>query len=118
LVPVSVESEAMLTGKKSKQEKAELKPEEIEMGDSERQFKMLGFAKESSVPRHHFVAGVDVILPNKGSKNERAFASVVLEMIASKKVMIAKIIERKNADPKLVSLFPHINKKQPLLYMV
>lgn len=79
---------------------------------------MLGFAKESSVPRHHFVAGVDVILPNKGHKNERAFASVVLEMIASKKVMIAKIIERKNADPKLVSLFPHVNKKQPLLYMV
>ena len=42
---------------------------------------------------------------------------MVLEMIASKKVMIAKIIERKNADPKLVSLFPHVNKKQPLLYM-
>ena len=28
-------------------------------------------------------------------------------MIETKKVMIAKIIERKNADPKLVSLFPH-----------
>jgi len=38
---------------------------------------MLGFAKESSVPRHHFVAGVDVILPVKGSKNERAFAAIV-----------------------------------------
>jgi hypothetical protein len=78
---------------------------------------MLGFTKESSVPRHHFTSGVDVILPNKGAKNEKAFASLVLEMIASKKVMIAKIIERKNADPKLVSLFPHVNKKQPLLYM-
>jgi Ku70/Ku80 beta-barrel domain len=88
------------------------------MGDHERQFKMLGFAKESSVPRHHFVAGVDVVLPVKGSKNEKAFAAVVTEMIASKKVMIAKIIERKNADPKLISLYPHISKKQPLLYMV
>lgn len=88
------------------------------MGDHERQFKMLGFAKESSVPRHHFVAGVDVVLPVKGHKNEKAFAAVVLEMIASKKVMIAKIIERKNADPKLISLYPHISKKQPLLYMV
>lgn len=87
------------------------------MGDHERQFKMLGFTKESSVPRHHFTSGVDVILPNKGAKNEKAFASMVVEMIASKKVMIAKIIERKNADPKLVSLFPHLNKKQPLLYM-
>jgi hypothetical protein len=38
-------------------------------------------------------------------------------MLTSKKVMIGKIIERKNADPKLVGLFPHINKKSPLLYM-
>ena len=88
-----------------------MKPEEIQMGDQDREFKMLGFAKESDVPRHHFVAGVDVILPVKGDKNERAFAALVTEMIASKKVMIAKIIERKNADPKLVSLYPHISKK-------
>jgi Ku70/Ku80 beta-barrel domain len=79
---------------------------------------MLGFAKESDVPRHHFVAGVDVILPNKGEKNERAFTALVSMMIETKKVMIGKIIERKNADPKLVSLFPHIEKKQALLYMV
>jgi hypothetical protein len=39
-------------------------------------------------------------------------------MIETKKVMIGKIIERKNADPKLVSLFPHFEKKQALLYMV
>lgn len=43
-----------------------MRPEDIEMGDGERSFKMLGFAKESSVPRHHFISGVDVILPNKG----------------------------------------------------
>ena len=39
-------------------------------GENERQFKMLGFAKESDVPRHHFIAGVDVILPTKGEKND------------------------------------------------
>ena len=87
-------------------------------GDQERQFKMLGFAKESDVPRHHFVAGVDVILPTKGEKNERAFTALVSMMIETKKVMIGKIIERKNADPKLVSLFPHFERKQALLYMV
>ena len=47
------------------------------MGDTERSFKMIGFAKESSVQRHHFVAGVDVILPNKGERNEKAFAALV-----------------------------------------
>lgn len=86
--------------------------------DYERQFKLLGFTDQSKVPRHHFVAGVDVILPVKGSKNERAFAALVGAMVEGKKVLIAKIIERKNADPKLVVLYPHISKRKPILYMV
>ena len=52
--------------------------------------------------------GVDVILPIRGSKNERAFAAMITMMVETKKVMMAKIIERKNADPKLVCLYPHI----------
>ena len=78
---------------------------------------MLGFTEQSKVPRHHFLGGVDLILPVKGSKNERAFAAMVYAMIEGKKVIIAKIIERKNSDPKLVVLYPHISKKKPLLYM-
>lgn len=39
-------------------------------------------------------------------------------MNETKKCIIARLLERKNADPKLVSLFPHINKGQPLLYLV
>ena len=62
------------------------------------------------------MAGVDVVLPVKGSKNERAFAALVNAMIENRKVLIAKIIERKNAEPKLVVLYPYISKKQPLLY--
>ena len=38
-------------------------------------------------------------------------------MLETKKVMLAKIMERKNADPKLVALIPHIAKKKPLLYL-
>ena len=78
---------------------------------------MLGFTDASKVPRHHFVAGVDVVLPIRGSKNERAFAALVVEMIDTNKVMIVKIKERKGSDAKLVGLFPHINKKRPLLYL-
>lgn len=63
------------------------------------------------------MAGVDVVLPVKGSKNERAFAAMVNAMIETHKVLIAKIMERKNADPKLVVLYPYISKKQPLLYL-
>jgi hypothetical protein len=61
-------------------------------GDSGRQFKMLGFTDASKVPRHHFVSGVDVVLPMRGSKNERAFAALVSEMIDTNKVMIGKLV--------------------------
>jgi ATP-dependent DNA helicase 2 subunit 2 len=62
--------------------------------------------------------GVDVVLPVKSEKNERAFAALVYAMIETHRVIIAKIIERKNADAKLVVLYPHISKKKPILYMV
>ena len=64
------------------------------------------------------MAGVDIILPVRGEKNERAFAAMVGAMIEGHKVLIAKIIERKNAEPKLVVLYPHIQRKKPILYMV
>jgi formaldehyde-activating enzyme involved in methanogenesis len=64
------------------------------------------------------MAGVDIILPVRGAKNERAFAGMVNAMIEGHKVLIAKIIERKNAEPKMVVLYPHISRKKPMLYMV
>ena len=60
---------------------------------------MLGFADQASVPRHHFMNGVDVILPSRGEANERAFAALVYAMIETHRVLIAKVIMRKNAEP-------------------
>ena len=57
------------------------------------------------------------MLPVRGAKNERAFAALVYAMIESHRVLIARIVERKNVDPKLVVLYPHISKKKALLYM-
>lgn len=79
---------------------------------------MLGFTPADQVPRHHYINGVDVVLPMRGSQNERAFAAIVSSMIETKKVMVAKIVEKANADPKLVTLHPHVEGDQPLLYLV
>jgi ATP-dependent DNA helicase 2 subunit 2 len=99
-----------------------LKDEDIKLesanGDVERNFKLLGFTDQDKVPRAHFLNGVDVVLPVKSEKNERAFAALVYAMIETHRVIMAKIIERKNADAKLVVLYPHISKKKPILYMV
>jgi len=95
----------------------DLEQVKIDGRDYEREFKLLGFTDQNKVPRHHFIAGVDVVLPVRGSANERAFASIVYAMIETRRVLIARLVERKNADPKLVVLYPHISKKKPLLYM-
>ena len=39
-------------------------------------------------------------------------------MIETKKCMLAKLKATKGAEPKLMTLMPHVSKKQPLLYMV
>lgn len=116
-MPVSKEQEGTLKYKPKKEDEDgdEVK---LESNDYEKQFKLLGFTEQSKVPRHHFMAGVDIILPVRGAKNERAFAAMVGAMIEGHKVLIAKIIERKNAEPKLVVLYPHIQRKKPILYMV
>lgn len=45
------------------------------------------------------MGGVDIVLPLKGSKNERAFAAMVFSMIDTHKVILAKMIFRANSDP-------------------
>jgi len=124
LVPVGKEHEHVLKYKGGGGSQETKKDEdgglgvEVQGSDYEKQFKLLGFTEQSKVPRHHFMGGVDIILPVRGAKNERAFAAMVAAMIEGHKVIIAKIIERKNADPKLVVLYPWVSKRKPLLYMV
>ena len=89
----------------------------VKENGSQKCLKMIGFANQDSVGRHQFMAGVDIILPMKGAKNERAFAAMVHAMIEKKKVLIAKLVQTVSSDPKLVTLHPHVSKKQPLLYL-
>ena len=58
----------MLKGDKSKlsanQSPKKVEEKDVKMADgNEREFKMLGFTPRQKVPRAHFMAGVDVILP-------------------------------------------------------
>ena len=115
LVPVAKEHEHVLKYRAPQEGDGDFTGVKL---DHEKQFKLLGFSDQAKVPRHHFLGGVDIILPVRGSQNERAFAAMVAAMIEGHKVLLAKIIERKNADAKLVVLYPHISRKQPVLYMV
>jgi len=94
------------------------KEELIKLEETERHFTFLGFAPKDSIPRSHFMGGVDVVLPVKSEQNQRAFTAIVLAMLESDMVLMARFVSRKNADPKLVALFPHISNKKGILYMV
>lgn len=63
------------------------------------------------------MGSVDVVLPVKGAQNERVFTALVDAMITRKRLMLAKIVERVNGDPKLVALLPEIQGSQALLYL-
>lgn len=80
----------------------------LKFESGERHFQLLGFALEKDVPRHHSMEGVDVVLPINSEKNIKAFTGIVLAMIESKRVIIARLVATKNAAPKLVALFPAI----------
>jgi ATP-dependent DNA helicase 2 subunit 2 len=91
--------------------------EEVLKFTDDRCLKMLGFTDGDKVPRHHYMAGCDIVVPVESAKNRKAFSSLILAMIDMDKVMIAKWVSRKNCTPKLVCLYPYHTPKFECLYM-
>ena len=80
--------------------------------------KVIGFTDSFRVPRHYFMSGVDVVIPNPTSEeNIKGTLALVNEMIKMNKVIIARYVYRNNAQPKLVVLTPHLSKKGPIFYL-
>jgi ATP-dependent DNA helicase 2 subunit 2 len=100
LVPVSQADEARL---KSEEQKC---------------LKVIGFTDAYRVPRHFYMAGCDVVVPNPTSNADiQATLGIVNEMLKMNKVIIARFVFRNNSTPKLVVLTPHISKKGPIFYL-
>lgn len=100
LVPVSKEDEEMFKNKEHKCLKA------------------IGFTDSFRVPRHYFMSGVDIVIPNPGDDAEiRSFAALVEAMKSTNKVLICRYVYRENSDPKLVVLSPYIGHSGPVMYL-
>ena len=95
------------------------KTDEIRFKNEEMKcLKTIGFTDAFRVPRHFYMGGVDLVMPNP--TNEKvigAFKAIVEEMIKMNKVIIARYVYRTNSDPKLVVLIPHLAKKGPVFYL-
>ena len=80
--------------------------------------KAIGFTDAFRVPRHYFMSGVDLLIPNPASEGDvLALQSLVTEMRKMNKVVVARFVYRQNADPKLVVLTPHQSKRGPVFYL-
>lgn len=80
--------------------------------------KVIGFTDAYKVPRHNFMGGTDLVIPNPESdKDIKAFAALVNEMKELNKVVICRYVYRENADPKLIVLSPHIGSNGAVLYL-
>ena len=80
--------------------------------------KVIGFTDSFRVPRHFFMSGVDIVVPNPASPEDiKGTTALVSEMIKMNKVIIARYVYRNNSQPKLVVLTPHMSKKGPMFYL-
>ena len=95
------------------------KTDEIRFKNEENKcLKTIGFTDNFRVPRHSYISGVDLVIPNPQSINDiKAMKALVEEMIKMNKVLIARYVSRTNNPPKLVVLSPHLSKKGPLFYL-
>jgi len=80
--------------------------------------KVIGFTDSFRVPRHFFMGGVDIVVPNPTSPEDIiGVTAFVQEMIKINKVIIARYVYRNNSQPKLCVLTPHMSKKGPMFYL-
>ena len=95
------------------------KTDEIRLKNEEPKcLKVIGMTDSYRVPRHFFMSGVDIVVPNPTSEEDiKGTTALVKEMIKMNKVIIARYVYRNNSQPKLVVLTPHMSKKGPMFYL-
>ena len=95
------------------------KTDEVRLKNEEPKcLKVIGFTASFRVPRHFFMSGVDIVVPNPASPEDiKGTTALVIEMLKMNKVIIARYVYRNNSQPKLVVLTPHMSKKGPMFYL-
>ena len=91
--------------------------ENMKVTDEERCLKILGFSPKASVPRHHSLAGIDILLPVKEIDHAKAFNSIVISLQETDRVGIGRYTSRNNTTPKLVVIKPNISSRGCCLYL-
>lgn len=79
--------------------------------------KVLGYISAASVPRHYFMAGVDIVLPSTDQSQEIAFAALVQALYQRDDVILIRYSYRDNSTVKLAVLAPCIKPEIICLWL-
>ncbi|CAD8095017.1 unnamed protein product [Paramecium primaurelia] len=83
-----------------------------------RQFQLLGFVDRSHIPRYYYISTVDMVIAVENQKQQKALAALVIALIATRKVAIARFVGREKTAPKLIMLLPHKSKNSQCFWMI
>ncbi|CAD8182140.1 unnamed protein product [Paramecium octaurelia] len=83
-----------------------------------RSFQLLGFVDRSQIPRHYFMFNVDMVIAIDCEKAKKSLSALIIALIATKKVAIARFVGREKSSPKLMVLLPHKSKSYQCFWMI
>ena len=86
--------------------------EKLLVREEEKCLKLLGFANRAKIPRHHFMGGVDMLIPTQDKANTTAFSSLIRGMHETDKVMLCRFLPRNNGVPHIAILTPRNDFKR------
>jgi ATP-dependent DNA helicase 2 subunit 2 len=91
--------------------------EELLRYPSRKCLKVLGYLSSAAVPRHFFMAGVDMVLPAPDPDHERGFAAYVQALYQRDDVVLARYSAKDNQSVRLVVLTPCIKPELICLWL-
>eukprot|EP01102_Stenamoeba_stenopodia_P012456 TRINITY_DN3947_c0_g2_i1.p1 TRINITY_DN3947_c0_g2~~TRINITY_DN3947_c0_g2_i1.p1 ORF type:complete len:754 (+),score=228.50 TRINITY_DN3947_c0_g2_i1:208-2469(+) len=78
---------------------------------------VIGFTKQSNVPRHHFMGNVECIVAEPGDESAAvALSALVHALFETESVCIIRYVKRANSIPHLGVLMPHIKADYECLF--
>ncbi|CAD8123928.1 unnamed protein product [Paramecium sonneborni] len=83
-----------------------------------RTFQLLGFVERSQIPRHYFISNVDMVVAVDSEQSKKCLSALIIALIATKKVAIARFVGREKGSPKMVVLLPHKSKSYQCFWMI
>ena len=92
---------------------------ELRVVDASKGLRVLGFFNKDLFGYHRLISGCDCVAAEPGNANSAiALSSLIHALIDQGKVALCRFTARDNSEPKLIVLYPHVEKEFECFYSV